>query len=185
MARTKDTLFLSGKPVIQPDQREPFIFRPGQAAALLNSMVASGTRSGGATVTSAGANTTAWGTEVVYEPLRVGKIDGKTTGGVISGQITIGIKSSAVTPNGKLTIRIRNKDGTWTTILALTSGFALSGTEIFKTYDIPYLPTTADFNAVPFGIAIGVQSDSAANHAIARMMESSYIQAEFEPEGTE
>ena len=161
-------------------QREPFIFRPG-SAALAGGMVASGSRSGGATVTSAAANTTAWGTEVVYEPFRAGKIDGISTGGIVSGQLTIGIKASAATPNGKLTARIRNKGGTWTTILTLTGAIALTTTEIFKTYDIPYLLTTANFNQVPFGIAIGVESDSASNNAVARIMESSYLQAEFEP----
>lgn len=162
-------------------QREPFIFRPGRAA-LASGMVASGSRSGGATVTSVGADTTTWGTEVVYEPRRAGLIDGVATGGVISGQITIGIKSSAGTPNGKLTARIRDKGGaTLVTCLALTDAFALSTTEIFKTYDIPYLLTVAGFTGVPFGFAIGVQSNSADNTAIARIMESSFIMGEFEP----
>ena len=112
--------------------REPFTFYPG-VAALASGMVASGSRSGGATVTSVDANTTVWGTEVVYEPERAGKIDGLASGGEIHGQITIGIKSSALTPNGKLTARIRNKDGTWTTCLALTAAIALSTTEAYKT----------------------------------------------------
>ncbi len=161
-------------------QREPFLFRPG-SAALASGAVASGTRSGGATVTSVGASTTTWGTEVVYQPKRAGKIDGLSSGGIVSGQLTIGIVSSAATPNGKLIARIRNKSGTWTTFLALTAAIALTTTEIFKTYDIPYLLSTANFNAVPFGVAIGVESDSASNTAIARMMESSFIQGEFEP----
>ena len=172
--------FSRGEKIEVLPQREPFIFRPGQAV-LASGMVASGTRTGGDTITSIGANSTTWGTEVVYEPKRAGKIDGLSSGGIISGQITIGIKSSASTPNAKLTVRIRNKNGTWTTILALTSAFALSTAEAYKTYDIPYLLTTADFNAVPFGVTIGVQSDSASNTAIARIMESSYIQGEFEP----
>ncbi len=170
-----------GRPRTQPLQREPFLFRPG-SAALASGAVASGTRSGGATVNSgASADTTVWGTEVVYAPARSGKIDGLASGGVVSGQLTIGIVASGATPNGKLTARIRNQDGTWTTFLALTGALALSTTEIFKTYDIPYLLTTADFNAVPFGLAIGVQSDSADNTATARIMESSYLQGEFEP----
>lgn len=162
-------------------QREPFIFRPGQAA-LASGMVASGTRSGGATVTSVTANTTVWGTEVVYEPARAGKIDGKATGGVVSGQICIGIKASASTPNAKLTIRVRNKDGgTWVVPLALTGAFALTTAEIYKVYDMPHLLTVANLNAIPFGISIGVESDSSTNDAIARMMETSFIQGEFEP----
>jgi len=161
-------------------QREPFTFYPG-VAALASGMVASGSRSGGATVTSVGANTTTWGTEVVYEPKRAGKIDGKTTGGEVHGQICIGIVASALTPNGKLTARIRNKSGTWVVCLALTGAIALSTTEQFPVYNIPHLLTTANFNAVPFGFQIGVESDSADNTAIARIMESSVIQAEFEP----
>ncbi len=160
--------------------KEAFVFRPG-SAALLNGMVAAGTRSGGATVTSGDANVTVWSTEVVYQPYRQGKVDGKATLGVIWGQLTIGIKSSAATPNAKVTARIRNKDGTVTVILALTGAFALSTTEIYKTYEIPYLQTTADFNRVPFGLQIGVQSDSASNNAIARIMESSWIAGEMEP----
>ena len=161
-------------------QREPFIFRPG-AAAIENGMVASGTRSGTGVVTSDAANTTVWGDSVVYEPLRKGRIDGRDTGGVIYGQLTIGIKSSAATPNGKLTARIRNKGGTWTTCLALTGTIVLSTSEQYLTYDIPYLLTTEEFNAVPFEIAIGVQSDSSTNKAIARIMESSWIAGEYEP----
>lgn len=124
---------------------------------------------------------TVWGTEVVYEPRRAGKVDGLTTGGVIWGQLTIGIVASGATPNGKLTARIRNKSGTWTTVLTLTGAIVLGVTEIFKTYDIPYLLTTTNFNAVPFGIAIGVESDSGTNTATARIMESSYISGEIEP----
>lgn len=164
--------------------RETFEFHPG-ASALANGAVASGTRSGSATITNVNANETYWqAVPIAFVPARSGKIDGVTTGGVVSGQITIGIKSSAATPNGKLTARIRNKDGTWTTFLALTGAIALSMTEAYYTYDIPYLLTTAEFNEVPFEIEIGIQSDSAVNLAIARIMESSYIQGEFEPDVT-
>ncbi len=162
-------------------QREPFIFRVG-ATALTSGMVASGTRSAAATVTSAGtADQTEWGTEVVYEPYRGGKIDGIATGGVVSGQITIGMVTGASTADGKNTIRIRNKAGTLTTTLALTGAIGCTTAEIFKTYDIPHLFTTANFNAIPFGIAIGNQSNLAGTTVITRIMESSYIMGEFEP----
>jgi len=170
----------SGKPVIA--QREPFLFRPG-AAALANGMVASGTRSSAGTISAAGtAAQTYWGTEVVYAPSRSGKIDGIAASGVVSGQITIGLKSAASTADAKVTARIRNQSGTWTTCLALSGTvIACSTAEIFRTYDIPYLYTTADFNQVPFGFAIGVESNLAGTATIARIMESSYIQGEFEP----
>lgn len=164
-------------------QREPFIFRVGNTA-LASGMVASGDRSGGPTVANTSANVTVWGTEVVYEPFSSGKIDGVATGGIVSGQITIGVLCSvANTVAAKLTARIRNKDGTQTTMLALTGSFNVGGTtEVFKTYDIPHLLTTANFNAVPFGMSIGVQGNQvAATAAVARVMESSYIQGEFEP----
>jgi len=167
-------------------QREPFIFRPGSSALASSSattgMVLSGVRSGGATVASTSADTTVWGTEVVYEPARDGKIDGLTTGGIISGQLTIGTIAAAATCLAKHTARIRNKSGTTTTCLFLSGTVAVGATtEVYTTYDIPYLQTTATFNAIPFGIAIGVQSNEAGTAAVARIMESSYIMGEFEP----
>ena len=164
-------------------QREPFIFRVG-STALASGMVESGSRSGGPTVANTSANVTVWGTEVVYEPFSSGKIDGIAASGIVSGQITVGVICNvANTVATKLTARIRNKDGTLTTVLALTGSFNVGGTtEVFKTYDIPYLLTTTNFNAVPFGFAIGVQGNQvAATSAIARIMESSYIQGEYEP----
>lgn len=166
--------------VITLPQREPFMFRPGQAT-LASGMVASGTRSGSAEAQTDAANTTKWLTEINYTPERAGLIDGKSSGGVVHGQICIGIKSSAATPNGKLTARIRKVGGAWITCLALTGAFALSATEIFKVYDIPFLLTVTNFNAVPFEFAIGVESDHATNDAIARIMETSFIAGEFEP----
>ena len=160
-----------------------FVARPGEAA-LADGAVASGTRSGSAnTAVSVDANTTYWQTTATEfkHGFHAGKIDAKETGGFVYGQITIGIVASAATPNGKLTARIRNKSGTWTTLLTLTAAFALSTTEIYKTYDLPYLLTTANFNAVPFEVSAGVQSDSATNTATARIMESSWIAGEFAP----
>ncbi len=163
-------------------QREPFIFRVGRSA-LASGAVASGTRSGGPTVSSTAADTTEWGTEVVYEPYRAGKIDGLTTDGVISGQLTMGIVTASGSAQCKLTARMRNKAGSAQVVfLALTGAFAATTAEIFKTYDIPHLLTTTDFNAVPFGVTIGVRSAGAAASAgVARIMESSYVQGEFEP----
>jgi len=175
----------SGKPIIA--QREPFIFRPGRSAlastSLTTGMVLSGTRNGSPTVASTSANVTVYGTEVVYEPARAGKIDGIAASGVVSGQITIGsICAVAQTCLAKHTMRIRNKGGTWTTCLNVSGTVAVGGTtEVYTTYDVPHLLTTADFNAVPFGVAIGVQSNEAGTAAVARIMESSYISGEFEP----
>ncbi len=162
-------------------QREPFIFRVGNTA-LASGMVASGTRSGGPTVASTSANVTVWGDDVLYEPFASGKVDGVTTGGIISGQVTVGvICSAAASVAAKLTARIRNKDGTYVTALALTGSFNAGGTtEIFNTYDLPHLLTVANFNAVPFQFAIGVQGNLASTFAVARIMESSYIQGEIE-----
>ena len=174
-------IYANSAQAIRLGQREPFIFRPG-GTALASGMVASGTRSGAATIAAAGtANQTYWGTEVVYEPARAGKIDGLSTGGVVSGQLTVGVSTTAATATAKLTARIRNKGGTWTTALALTGTMSCTTAEIYRTYDIPYLYTTANFNAVPFGVAIGVESNEAGTATQARIMESSYIQAEFEP----
>ena len=163
-------------------QREPFIFRVGNTV-LASGMVASGTRSGGPTVASTSANVTVWGDDVLYEPFASGKIDGISTGGVVSGQVTVGsICSAAASVAVKHTARIRNKDGTYVTTLALTGSFNAGGTtEVFKTYDIPHLLTVANFNAVPFQFAIGVQGNLASTFAIVRVMESSYIQGEIEP----
>ena len=174
-------IYANSAQAIRLGQREPFIYRPA-ATALASGMVASGTRSGGPALTGAGtANQTEWGSYVTYEPARAGKIDGLSAGGVISGQLTIGAKSAAATCDVKLTVDIRNKSGTAVTMLALTSAFACTTAEIFKTYDIPYLSTAANFNAVPFEVRHGNQSNEAGTAAVTRLMESSYIQGEFEP----
>ncbi|KKM00352.1 hypothetical protein LCGC14_1805290 [marine sediment metagenome] len=162
-------------------QREPFIFRVG-STVLASGMVASGSRSGGPTVASTSANVTVWGNDVLYEPFSSGKIDGIAASGIVSGQITIGsICSAAASVAVKLTARIRNKDGSYVTTLALTGSFNAGGTtEVFNTFDIPHLLTTSDFNAVPFQFAIGVQGNLASTFAVVRIMESSYIQGEYE-----
>ena len=178
----------SARPIIS--QREPFIFRPGAQAlsstSTITGMVLSGVRTSGASTVTANSATTYWSPTVTYNPLRGGKIDGLAASGIVSGQITMGLLvTTAATADAKLTARIRNNGGTWTTCLFLSATVIAVGgtTEVFKTYDIPYLYTTADFNAVPLDFAIGVQSDKAAASAIitARIMESSYIQGEFEP----
>jgi len=156
-------------------QREPFIFKPGQVAVL----VASGTAQSGAQVVTVNADTTYNTTEVVYEPKRAGLIDGVASGGIVSGQVTIGVVAASGTPNAKLIIQVRNKNGTWVTILALTNAFATSTTEIFKTYESAALLTVANWNAVPFGFRIGVQSSSAVV-ITARVMTSSFLMGEME-----
>ncbi len=162
-------------------QREPFIFRPA-ATALASGMVASGTRSGGPALTGAGtADQTEYSSYVTYEPYRGGKIDGIAASGVISGQLTFGYKVLASTAAIKLTVDIRNKAGTAVTMLALTSTLAATTAEAFATYDIPHLLTVTNFNAVPFDVRHGNQSNLAGTAAVTRIMESSYIMGEFEP----
>lgn len=169
--------------VLDLPQREPFIFRPG-ATALSGGMVEAGTRSSAATVTSGTiANSTYWGDWFSYSPARSGSIDGKATDGVIEGQITMGIKTSAGTGTAKLTFAIANTANTAspTTPLTLTSTITCTTVEIFKTYDIPYLLTDTAFNAVPFSVRMGVQTQQAGSSVVGRIMESSYIMGEFEP----
>lgn len=167
-------------------QREPFIFRPGASAlastSAVTGMVLSGVRTGGATVASTSANVTVWGTTVTYEPQRDGKIDGLDSGGTISGEITIGTIAAAATCLAKHTARIRNKNGTWITCLAVSGTVAVGATtEVYTTYTINHLLTATNFNSIPFDFAIGVQSNEAGTAAVARIMEASYIMGEFEP----
>lgn len=164
-------------------QREPFLFRPGQSA-LANGAVAAGSRTSSGTITTGGtADSTYWGDWKTYAPLRAGQIDGLATGGIIDGQITIGHKSAAGTVNVKVTARIANTANTSapTTVLALSAATAVTTAETFSTFDLNYLQTDAVFNAVPFSIAIGIQTAVAASAGIARVMESSFLQGEFEP----
>ena len=177
-----DTAGTSGRPIIS--QREPFIFRPG-AAALDSGMVAAGTRSGAATITTGGtADSTYWGGWQTYQPLRSGRIDGKASGGIIEGQLTIGHKSAAGTVNIKVTARIANTANTSapTTMLAVSAATSVTTAETYTTYDIPYLACDTVMNSVPFSVAIGIQTAVAASAGIARIMESSFIQGEFEPD---
>ena len=177
-----DTAGISGRQVIS--QREPFIFRPGNTA-LASGMVATGTRSGAATITTGGtADSTYWGGWQTYQPLRSGRIDGKASGGIIEGQLTIGHKSAAGTVNIKVTARIANTANTSapTTMLAVSAATSVTTAETYTTYDIPYLACDTVMNSVPFSVAIGIQTAVAASAGIARIMESSFIQGEFEPD---
>ncbi len=173
--------------------KEGFIFYPGASAlsstSTITGMVLSGVRQGSATITSANAASTYWSSNITFAPIGRGKIDGLSTGGVITGQITVGLTAAAAaTCDAKVTARMRNNAGsTYTTCLFLSATViavgATAGVEIYKTYDINHLLTDANFNAVPFDFAIGVQSDKAAASCavIGRVMESSYIMGEFEP----
>ena len=165
-------------------QREAFEFRPGQSA-LGSGAVAAGSRTSSGTITTGGtADSTYWGTDVVYQPARAGLIDGKSTNGIIWGQVTVGLKTGAATADAKVTARIKNgtttSSGTAATFLGLTAAIACTTAEIFRTYDLNYLQTDANFNAIPFSMAIGVQSNLAATTIIGRIMESSGIYGEFE-----
>lgn len=160
-----------------------FFFRPGQVP-LASGMVESGTRSYNPAVVSTAsvASTTVWSNAISYEPYKSGKIDGLSVGGIIEGQLTIGYIASATVGNTKLTARIQNKDNAnWVTMLTLTATIATATTVAYKAYDIPFLQTTSTFNAVPFSIAIGVQTDASANSVQARLMESSWIAGQFIP----
>src|SRR3990167_4810167 len=179
-ARVKGTGTDGSAPAVVVSKEE-VIFYPG-ASAIANGMVASGSRAGAGTITTGGtADSTYWGPESIFAPLVRGKIDGVSTGGILSGQLTIGIKTGASTADTKVTARIRNNSsaatadaGAWVTCLAL-SGTAIGCTtaEIYRTYDMPRLQTTGTINSVPFGVAIGVQSSLAGTTIIGRIMESS------------
>ena len=101
----------------------------------------------------------------------------------MEGQLTIGHKSGAGTVNVKVTARIANTANTAspTTVLALSAATSVTTAETFSTFDLNYLQTDTVFNAVPFSIAIGIQTAVAASAGIARIMESSAIRGEFEP----
>jgi len=164
-------------------QREPFEFRPGQTT-LVDGAVATGTRTGSPTITTAAtANSTYWGAWIQYAPARVGKIDGLATGGIVEGQLTIGHKSAAGTVNVKVSARIANTANTASPdiLVTLTAATAVTTAETYSTFDINYLKTDAVFNAVPFSLAVGIQTAVAASAGIARFMESSAIRGEFEP----
>lgn len=179
-----DTAGLGGtnaRPIIS--QREPFLFRIG-STALASGMVASGTRSSAATITSGTATGTTYYTGwLSYSPLRSGKIDGLTSGGIIDGQITVGAVTGAGTGTCKLLVDIANtaNTGSPTTMLALTGTITITNTEAFFTYDIPYLACDTVMNSVPFSVRMGIQTSQAASTVVGRIMENSYIQGEFEP----
>ena len=163
-------------------QYEPFTFRPG-ATTLASGMVESGTRSSAATVTSGTvANSTYYGGWLSYAPLRTGKIDGLASGGILSGQVAIGIACGAGTGTAKLTLDIANTANTSapTAMLAVSGTITCTTAEIFKVYDLPYLLCNTVMNAVPFSVRLGVQTQQAGSTVIGRIMESSYIEGNFE-----
>ena len=157
-----------------------FIFRPGQSA-LSAGMVAASTRAYSETVSTTASATTVWSSTVTFNPYQPGLIDGLSAGGLINGVITLGYLSASATPGAKFTARMKNNSvSTWITTLALTASVTASIGVNYITYEIPYLKTEFGFNAVPFDVAIGVQSD-ASNSIQARLMESSYILGAYIP----
>ncbi len=169
-------------PLAVSPAKEEFFYYPGQSA-VASGMVLSGTRTGAATVTSSGSATVVWGTETIFAPVGRGKIDGKSTGGVIDGQVTIGLTATASTLScTNVSFRMRNNPtaatadaSAWVTALAYTTGIACTTAEVFNTFTINNLQTSASINAVPFGVAIGVLSQFASTNIIGRVMENSYI----------
>jgi len=148
--------------------------------------VLSGTRSGAGTVTSSGSVNIVYGTETIFAPLGRGKVEGLSTGGILNGQITVGLKTSASTADATAVyFQMRNNPTASTgastatypfaTPLAYTTAIACTTAEIFKTFDIPNLQTSASINAVPFGVQFGVRSSLASTNIIGRVMESSYV----------
>lgn len=159
-----------------------FLFRPG-AAALSAGMVAASTRSYSETASTTASATLVWSSTVTFNPYQYGLIDGISAGGIVTGAITIGHIAASATPNAKFSVRVKNNSvSTWVTALTLTANVATASTLGYTTYEIPYLKTEANFNAIPFDVAIGVQSDGPSTQSIqARLMESSYIQGRFIP----
>lgn len=163
--------------------KEELLFYPG-SSGLASGMVATGTRTGSATTTSSGSAAVTWGSEFIFAPATYGKIDGVSTGGILSGQITVGLKTSASTADCKeVAIRMRNNptastgdSSSWVTVLSYTATIACTTAEAFTTFDMPYLRTSASMNAVPYGLALGVQSNLASTNIIGRIMsETTYI----------
>ncbi len=167
---------------------EEFIYYPG-AVSIDSGMVLAGTRSSAGTVTTTGSAAVTWGGETIFAPIGRGKIDGIATGGILTGQITVGLKTNASTADAaSISIRIRNNStastgdaAAWATALAYTAAIACTTAEIFRTFEFPHLLTSASINAVPFGIALGVRSNLAATNIIGRVMEASYIQGRYQP----
>ena len=158
----------SGAPIV-----ESFIHRP------VSGDLTSGGVEWSSTVTTSAADTDTPLDIITYEPRRRGKIDGKATGGILAIVLTVGLKSSAGTPNGKWKIQGRNKGGTWVDLFAISAAIALSTTELERTYS-GYFPTVANFSSVPFDLRLVIQSDSGTNNAIGRIKNSSYVIGEFE-----
>ncbi len=170
-----------------------FEFRPGQqnlagiAGTITTGAVLTGVRTGSGTITSGTvANSTYWGTDVVFNDKWTGKVDGLSSGGILEGQLTIGAIASAATTAAKFTARI--KSGTSTTagatIFLGLSGTAISlgaTTEIYTTYDLNYLKTDTVMNSVPFAMAIGVESSLAGTFTVGRIMESTTIRGKYVP----
>ena len=154
----------------------PFIFKPGQT----NTMVASGTAQYGVIITTVTVNTLYYIDAVTFNAKRDGKFDQD----VLSMQITIGVLSNA-NGNAQLVIQAKNNSQTnangYVNILPLTSAFAVTATEIEKTYECAAYIPVANFNEVPFDLRIGVQCTTANVVANARLKTSSYIMGEYEP----
>ena len=163
-------------------QREYFEFRPGQTA-LSGGAVVSGTRTGALTTTSGTvASSTYWGSWINYSPLRTGYIDGKTSGGIIEGQLTVGLAVGAGTGKIAPTAQIANTANTAapTTFLALATTVTCTTAEAYATYDINYLACDTVFNSVPFSVRMGVQHSQGGSTAIFRIMESSAVRGYYE-----
>ncbi len=169
-------------------QRISMVFYPG-STVLTNGAVATGTRSGAQTITTlATADVTVWGPESIFASKEIGKIDGVSTGGILSGQITIGIKSAAGTVNAKVSARIRNNPtgsaadtSAWDVLVAQSSATATTTAETFVIYDIPHLKSNTAINSVPMGISLGMQTAVAASATIGRIMENSYFTFDIVP----
>ncbi len=158
-----------------------FMFRPGQTP------VASGAVSAGARVFNANVATTisvsgstVWSSDISYAPYQSGLIDGLSTGGLVYGQIAVGLLSATSNPTAKVTMRMRNSGGSYDVILPLNT-VSTNSTVRYVTYDLPNLQTSSNFNRIPFAFGIGVQSDSSVNTITARVMDNSWIAGQFVP----
>ena len=175
-------------------QREYFEFRPGSqplesiAGSTTAGAVPSGVRTGAATTTSGtAAASTYWGSWLNYSPLRTGYIDGKTSGGIIEGQVTVGMLLSAgatttITPLLQMA-NTANTVAPTTILLAGTAVTCSSTAYTYSTYDINYLETNTVLNSVPFSLRMGVQltGGAAGTTTTFRIMESSAIRGYYEP----
>ncbi|MDD5191023.1 MAG: hypothetical protein PHE50_08280, partial [Dehalococcoidales bacterium] len=101
-------------------QREYFDYYPVTGALVIDAQQYS------IQVTTAAQNTDKEVLSVTYEPHRKGVLK------EVEFSIPVYLQAVGNTPNAKITVKARDKSGTWVTVMALSSAIATSTTEIVK-----------------------------------------------------